>query len=228
MTQRVIIILGSALAQDGSIQPVLESRLKEAISIYNQSTDTMLVCGNRPPKAVAPERCEHTTEAEMMKQYLILNNVPVETIVKEDESATTFGNALFSYLNVLKGTTTYQSIIVVSNEFHGPLVKYCFDKVFGEQYAYEFHAAPDVISGTALEQTKHIINQLVKEHYPLLFGTVNNGDIDAIQSIIENSSQRILFESGIKKLLNLDENADIVIASEAEIHQTSCNISRMR
>ncbi len=65
MTKRLIIILGYSLANDGAIQAILKSRLDKAISIYQQ-TDMLLVCGKRPPKAVVPMRCEHTTEAEAM------------------------------------------------------------------------------------------------------------------------------------------------------------------
>ena len=185
-----------------------------------QKTDTLLVCGKQPPKATAPMRCEHTTEAEAMKQYLINHNVPAENILKEEQSATTFGNALFSYFILFQeATTTYQPIIIISNEFHEPLVKYSFDKVFGNRYPYIFHAVPDrslEITLKEIEQWKHIVNQLVERCYPLLFSGIENGDIDAIQSIIK-SPQRTIFESSIKSLLHLDETVDIVIASEAEI-----------
>lgn len=218
MTGRLIIILGYSLANDGSVQPILKSRLDEAISIY-QKTDTLLVCGKQPPKATVPTRCEHTTEAEAMKQYLVDHDIPAENILEEDQSATTFGNALFSYLNFLQGAAMYQQIIIISNEFHEPLVRYSFDKVFGNRYPYIFHAVPDATLDRApkeIEQWKYIVNQLVERCYPLLFSEVENGDINAIRSIIEGSP-RIIFESSVKRLLHLDETADIVIASEAEI-----------
>lgn len=218
MTKRLIIILGYGLANDGSVQPILKSRLDKAISIY-QKTDTLLVCGKQPPKATVPMRCEHTTEAEAMLRYLVNHDIPTENILKEEQSATTFGNALFSYFILFQEPTTYQPIIIISNEFHEPLVKYSFDKVFGNRYPYIFHAVPDApldIAPEVIEQWKYIINQLVEQCYPLLFSEVENGDIDAIQSIIE-SPQRIIFESSVKSLLHLDEAVDIVIASEAEI-----------
>lgn len=227
MAERLIIILGYTLTHEGSIQPILKARLDEALSVY-QPTDTLLVCGKYPPKAMVPMRYEHTTEAEAMKQYLMLHNVPEAKIFKEEESVTTFGNALFSYLNCLNLMPTYQSIIVISNEFHGPLVRYSFDKVFGDQYPYTFHAVPDATLGIGLvqiEQSKNIISQLVSECYPLLFPDVKNGDINAIQSIIGDPQQRKLFESSVKKLLHLDESADIVIASEAEINENSCQMN---
>jgi hypothetical protein len=88
------------------------------------------------------------------------------------------------------------------------LVKYSFDKVFGNRYPYIFHAVPDAsldIAPEAIEQWKYIVNQLVEQCYPLLFSEVENGDIDAIQSIIE-SPQRTIFESSVKSLLHLRKN----------------------
>ena len=148
MTKRLIIVLGYTLNNDGSIQPVLQSRLDEAKSIY-QPTDTILVCGKYPPKDVVPTRCEHPTEAEAMKQYLILQGIPAEYILKEEDSVTTFGNALFRFLKIRNEINQYHSIVVVSNEFHGPLVEYSFNTVFGA-HLYTFHASPDVISVEAL------------------------------------------------------------------------------
>jgi hypothetical protein len=219
MQTRLIIILGYSLTKEGMIHPILKSRLDSALAIY-RNTDAILVCGKRPPISVVPMRCEHTTEAEAMKQYLVGEGVSAGTILKEEESATTFGNALFCYLNFLKGApTTYQNIIIISNEFHERLVRYCFDKVFGNQYPYIFHPVPDAVLDMAtdkIEQSKDIMNQLVEKCYPLLFSDVKNGDINAIQSVI-GSHKRYAFAMSVKALLCLDESSDIVIASESEI-----------
>lgn len=218
MAKRLIIILGYTLNEDGTIKSILKFRLDRALSIY-QPTDTLLVCGKYTPKALISRRCEHTTEAEAMQQYLMAHGVAPENILKEEESATTFGNALFSCLNILNNSKEhYQQIIVVSNEFHEPLVQYCFDKVLGDHYSYVFSAVPDEILDTTieeLEQWRNIIAKLVDECYPLLFSDIENGDIAAIQSVI-TSSKHDSFASSVKNLLNLDDSVDIVIASEAE------------
>jgi uncharacterized SAM-binding protein YcdF (DUF218 family) len=230
MTKRLIIILGYTLTDDGAVQPILKSRLDRALSIY-QPTDTLLVCGKYAPKALIPRRCEHTTEAEAMKQYLIEHGINSENILKEERSATTFGNAFFSYLDVLKGAPQkYQSIIVISNEFHEPLLRYSFDKVFGNHHAYVFSAVPDATLSVTLEEIepwKNIIKQLVEKCYPLLFSDVENGGIEAIQRVID-SPQRIIFESKVKSLLHLNESADIVIASEEELLPSVENMNVIR
>ena len=228
MTKRLLIVLGYTLTPQGAIQPILKSRLDQALSIY-QPTDTILVCGKYAPKVLVSERCEHTTEAEAMKQYLIENGVSPECVLKEERSATTFGNALFSYLDILKDTSEhYQSIIVISNAFHELLARYCFDKIFGNHYNYSFFAVPDETLNVRLDEIqtwKNLIKQLVEECYPLLFSGIENGNIEAILSIID-SPLRIKFESKLKTLLNLEESTSIVIASEEE--SGSSRISLMR
>lgn len=207
---KLIIILGYTLNGDGSIQPILQSRLDEAISFYGP-TDEFLVCGKRPPKALAPMRCETTTEAEAMKKYLIANGIPAEKIFKEEQSTTTFGNAYYSYWSFLKNTTKYQSIFVISNKFHYPLVKYSFDKIFGDKYPYAFHPVSDVhlkMNHQEIKQWESLIQKVVDTCYPLLFGDVQNGDIDTIKSIIEGP-RHLGFETSIKNSLQLDDSVDI-------------------
>lgn len=217
MSKRLIIILGYTLETSGDIKPILQMRLDKAISIYKKS-DTLLVCGKYPPKALVPDRCEQITEAQAMKLYLIKNGIPAENILKEEKSATTFGNAFFSYLDFLQDKSSYEEIIVVSNEFHGPLVRYCFDKVLGDKHPYIFEFVPDKYLNTLPEEVKnwkYIIEQLVEECYPLLFEEVTNGDINAIESVI-NSAKREAFKSRVRGLLHLSNADEVVIASDSD------------
>ena len=208
---KLIIILGYTLGSDCSIQPILQSRLDSAISLYNKD-DEFLVCGNMPPKTVAPTRCETSTEAEEMKKYLITNGIPAEKIFKEDQSTTTFGNAFYSYWNFIQKHPT-RPIAIVSNQFHSRLVKYSFDKVLGNKYPYIFHVASDAhlnIDSKEILQRELIINELLENCYPKLFGDVKNGDIEALKAIIDGP-RNIPFETCIRNLLNLEDSADINI-----------------
>lgn len=211
---RLIIILGYTLNEDGSIQLILKSRLDEALSIH-EKTDIFLVCGKRPPKMIVPMRCETVTEAETMKQYLIANKIPVEDIIKEEQSITTFGNAFYS-LDFVKKLQP-ESIIIIANEFHKPLIKYSFNKAFGKNYLYNLHTIPDYSLNTPdqeIKEWKRKIKHMVKICYPILFSEVKDGDINAIKSIIEGP-RNLEFESSVKTMLNLEESIDrINIISE--------------
>lgn len=211
---RLIIILGYTLNKNGSIQPILKSRLDAALSIYKE-TDIFLVCGKYPPKLVAPMRCETLTEAEAMKQYLIANEIPIGNIIKEEQSITTFGNAFYS-LDFVKKLQP-ESIIIIANEFHEPLIKYSFNKVFGKNHLYNFHAIPDHSLNTPdqeIMEWRRKIKHMVEICYPILFSEVKDGDINAIKSIIEGP-RNIDFESSVKNMLNLKDSLDkINIISE--------------
>lgn len=211
---RLIIILGYTLNEDGSIQPILKSRLDAALSIH-EKTDMFLVCGKYPPKLVAPMRCEASTEAEAMEQYLIAKGIAPTKILKEEQSITTFGNAFYS-LDFVKKLQP-ESIIIIANEFHKPLIKYSFNKVFGKNYLYNFHTIPDHNLNTAEQEImewRRKIKHMVEICYPILFLETQDGDINAIKSIIEGP-RNIEFESSVKAMLNLKNNTDrIYIVSE--------------
>jgi uncharacterized SAM-binding protein YcdF (DUF218 family) len=208
---KLIIILGYTLTVDCLISPILRSRLDKGISLY-QSNDEFLVCGKGPPQNIAQARCEKTTEAEAMKQYLMACGIPADKIFKEDQSTTTFGNAFYSYWNFLR-VQEPKPIIIVSNQFHAPLVKYSFDKVFGHRYPYTFHAANDACPRAELHQLKQwklIINEMVETCYPKLFEGVENGDIQRLKSVVDGP-RNLNFESCVRNLLNLEDSVDIAI-----------------
>ncbi len=208
MTIRLIIILGYTLSHDCSIHPILKSRLDAALSI-SQQTDKFLVCGKSPSKLLVPSRCETLTEAEAMKRYLIIKGISEENIIKEEQSTTTFGNAFYGLS--LVDVQLPNSILIISNEFHYPLIKYSFEKVFGDKYPYSFHIIPDSslnVEPQEIEQWKVIINKMISECYPLLFSEVKNGDINKLKSIVEGPINSA-FEARIKDLLHLEDSADI-------------------
>ena len=208
MTKRLIIILGYTLTNNCEIQPILKSRLDAGLSVH-QATDKFLVCGKMPPKLLVPARCEKTTEAEAMKQYLVGNQILAENIIKEEQSTTTFRNAFYG-LDYIK-TESPESIIIIANEFHYPLIKYSFDKVLGSKYNYSFHIIQDAslsVDIQKLEQWRNIVNNMVETYYPILFSDVKDGDIDELKAIIEGPINP-KFEIYVKDLLHLDESADI-------------------
>ncbi len=211
---RLIIILGYTLNENGSIQPILKSRLNAALSIH-EKTDMFLVCGKHPPKLVAPMRCETLTEAEAMEKYLISNGISPTKILKEKQSITTFGNAFYS-LDFVKKLQP-ESIIIIANEFHEPLIKYAFNKIFGKNHPYNFHTIPDHNLNTAEQEImewRRKIRHMVEICYPILFSEVKDGDINAIKSIIE-APRNLEFESSVKNMLNLKDSLDkINIISE--------------
>ena len=205
MIGKLIVILGYTLSQNCNVQPILESRLEKGLSIY-EPQDTLLVCGNRPPKCLVPARCETISEAQAMKLYLVQRGIPESKIYKEEKSTTTFGNAFYGAEIIEK--LAPEQIVIIANEFHYSLIQYSFNKVLGNRYPYLFEIIPDSvldISSRELERRKEIILEMTSTYYPILFKNVVDGDREHLKRIIEGPIPSE-FKTYVQALLKLNIN----------------------
>lgn len=208
MSKRLIIILGYTLNSECQIQPILQSRLDNALQIY-KTEDKILVCGKRPSKFLMPNRCEKLTEAEAMKQYLLTAGVNPENIIKEEKSTTTFGNAFYGF-HFIKALSP-EEILIISNEFHYPVIKYSFTKVLGNNYSYDYYIIPDSslrIPKEEAQKWKEIGQRMINNFFPLLFKDIEDGDVKALTSVVEGPVNPE-FEQYVRNLLHLDTSVDI-------------------
>lgn len=204
----LIVILGYTLSQNCSIQPILQSRLDKGLSIY-EPQDTILVCGNMPAKCLVPTRCETMSEAEAMKKYLAQNGIPEGSIIKEEKSTTTFGNAFYGAEFI--ESLSPQRIIIIANEFHYPLIKYSFNKVLGSRYAYTFDIIPDSTldaTSSELARWKKTVQEMTSNYYPQLFQNVVDGDREKLKIII-NGPIPSEFKNYVQNLLKINNCENI-------------------
>lgn len=81
-----IVVLGAGLFPDGSIRPVLEERLRAALTLANEyPAAPIIVTGGVPQSG--------KTEADAMHEWLVANGVPAGRITKEGASRSTVENA---------------------------------------------------------------------------------------------------------------------------------------
>ncbi len=117
----VIIVLGKGLDGD-RILPDLANRLDTAIEYCEKNSDAIIVVSGGKGSD------EIVSEALAMERYLLSQNVPAEKIIKEDKSASTEENFLFSKEKIEEELGKNFSVAFVTNKFH----------VFrAERYAYE-------------------------------------------------------------------------------------------
>ena len=134
---QVMVILGCQVMPAGHPSILLQDRLDEALDYLADHPDmTVVVSGGQGEN-------EPTTEAAAMAEYLVINGVPEENILLEDESHNTNQNlrntaALLAEL----GYDTTQDIIVVSNGFHLTRVRMLWSRVWGGDYNLSTLAAP--------------------------------------------------------------------------------------
>ncbi|WP_343714529.1 ElyC/SanA/YdcF family protein [Inquilinus sp.] len=83
----VILVLGYALAKDGTMQPTLLDRLDVALKAAQANpTARLIVTGGQPQAGV--------TEADLMTRWLVEKGVDRDRIIGEDKAKDTVGNGL--------------------------------------------------------------------------------------------------------------------------------------
>lgn len=102
-----IIVLGAQVKESGP-SIVLRYRLDRAVSYLKENDNTLvIVSGGQGAN-------EKTTEASVMKEYLVNNGINENRIIIEDKSNTTKENLI----NSKKITRDNKSIGIVTNNFH--------------------------------------------------------------------------------------------------------------
>ncbi len=84
-----IVVLGAGLYADGTMRPVLESRLRAALALAQQFPSAPIVVTGGVPQS-------GRTEADAMFDWLTANGIPAERITKEGRSRSTIENARFT------------------------------------------------------------------------------------------------------------------------------------
>lgn len=123
---RIAIVLGNRINDDGTFTDIMVRRLELARELYNNKMVDKIICsGGFANPAV------NVSEAEKMKEYLVSKNIPEELVIEENQSMTTYQNAVYSVPIALKENA--KVIIVTSTNEH--FTKYSFNvvKFFEEQ-----------------------------------------------------------------------------------------------
>jgi uncharacterized SAM-binding protein YcdF (DUF218 family) len=88
-SKHAIVILGYALADDGTMREPLIERLKAGLAAANKYPNSKIIVTGGVPK-------QGNTEAKLMKEWLISKGIAEGRILTEDKSTDTVENALFT------------------------------------------------------------------------------------------------------------------------------------
>lgn len=104
-----IVVLGAGLYPDGTMRPVLESRMNAALQLaHRYPISTIIVSGGVPQSGI--------TEARAMRDWLIGRGIPAFRIIEENTSRSTAENAVnTSRILAARGAT---GAVVVTNPNH--------------------------------------------------------------------------------------------------------------
>lgn len=110
-SEDVVIVLGCGV-KNGRPNVTLQARLDAAIEYYQTNSDIYIVA------AGGLARQKDTTEATVMRNYLLEKGIPDEKIVVEDKSQSTQENYRFAKEILDQKGIKYGSIVFVTNSFH--------------------------------------------------------------------------------------------------------------
>jgi len=115
-----LLVLGNKCLSS-HVSPVLASRLDKTLELYRNFTvkPQIIVSGSRSSEEVS-------TEAELMKKYLVEAGVPKEMIILETKAKDTVENLVFSSIKIRKiwHKNSRPRVIIVTSDYHLPRTKF--------------------------------------------------------------------------------------------------------
>lgn len=136
----VVIILGAGV-KNGKVSKALQLRLDAGIEYSHKNPDAyIVVTGGLTPQ-------KDTTEAAVMKDYLVTHGIDENKIVMEDKSQSTLENYRFTKTILDNLNINYDSIVFVTNDFHIYRAK-TYAKYCGFKNAHPLSTRTDIFTFT--------------------------------------------------------------------------------
>lgn len=174
-----IVVLGGGVEPDGSLPALARNRVNRAVEVYR---------GGIAPRIILSGRCGLTspeppvTEAAAMAEHARGLGVPDEALLLEEESRDTLGNAYFTRERFLE-PNGWDSIRVVTSDFHLSRAAWVFRKILGGSYDFSFVSAPSGFSA------RHLIDRALEECKLSIF---LNEWLQALEEADEHAIDRLM------------------------------------
>lgn len=125
------------------------------------------------------------SHAQVQKNYLLSQGVPLEDIVMEELSCDTVGQAFFIKREILI-PKNWKSILVVTSDYHMPRTKEIFNHIIGLDYkiAYIEASTPKSLSSLSLSIKKVKEKRSLATFQRMFVERTNPGDDNAISRIL--------------------------------------------
>lgn len=157
-----IVVLAGGVNKDGSLPDLPKKRVERGVELFKAHKAPKIIMSGKYGfwldyyKDVPPR-----SEAEAMKEYAVSLGVLEESIILEDTSKDTVGNAYFTKVNILE-KNNWKKVIVVTSEFHLERTKFIFDTVLGPEYEIEYSYSEDGLSQLERESVKQKEEKTIK------------------------------------------------------------------
>lgn len=136
----VVIILGAGV-KNGKVSKALQLRLDAGIDYHHKNPEAyIVVTGGLTPQ-------KDTTEAAVMRDYLVSHGIPEDIIIVEDKSLSTLENYRFTKDILTSLNIKYKSIVFITNDFHIYRAK-TYAKYCGFENAHPLSTRTDIFTIT--------------------------------------------------------------------------------
>jgi uncharacterized SAM-binding protein YcdF (DUF218 family) len=142
-----LVVLGRGLDADGSLPELARQRVARAVELFAWETAPRIIFSGRCSLMALGE--PPVTEAHAMAEHAVSLGIPREVVMLEEESRDTIGNAYFVLRRFLE-PNDWNSIRVVTSDFHIQRSAWVFQKVLGLGYDVSFSPAPSELDHSTI------------------------------------------------------------------------------
>ena len=142
-----LVVLGRGTDPDGSLPRLAKQRVERAAELFAWETAPRIIFSGRC--SLMTDLIPAATEARAMADYAAAIGLPREALLCEEESRDTIGNAYFVLRRFLE-PNDWNSIRVVTSDFHIQRTAWVFQKVLGLGYDVSFSPSPSELDHSTI------------------------------------------------------------------------------
>ncbi|MDB4878745.1 MAG: hypothetical protein JWL60_191 [Gemmatimonadetes bacterium] len=142
-----LVVLGRGTDPDGSLPHLAKQRVERAAELYAWEVAPRIIFSGRC--SLMTEGTPACTEGAAMADYAVSLGLPRSVMLVEEESRDTIGNAYFVLRRYLE-PNDWNSIRVVTSDFHIQRTAWVFQKVLGLGYDVSFSPAPSELDHSTI------------------------------------------------------------------------------
>ena len=142
-----LVVLGRGTDPDGSLPQLAKQRVERAAELFAWEVAPRIIFSGRC--SLMTEDAPACTEGAAMADYAVSLGLPRHVMLVEEESRDTIGNAYFVLRRFLE-PNDWNSIRVVTSDFHIQRTAWVFQKVLGLGYDVSFSPAPSELDHSTI------------------------------------------------------------------------------
>jgi uncharacterized SAM-binding protein YcdF (DUF218 family) len=142
-----LVVLGRGVDADGSLPRLARQRVERAAELYAWETAPRIIFSGRC--SLMTDVLPAVTEARAMADYAHSLGLPRDVLLVEEESRDTIGNAYFVLRRFLE-PNDWNSIRVVTSDFHIQRTAWVFQRILGLGYDVSFSPAPSELDHSTI------------------------------------------------------------------------------